>query len=177
MSTELVRVVHPDTGEVMPELDTLTVEVLAEAELALKQRESVLRAMRREIDDELRRRFDVELAERKLDVTDPKALSHALVVDGFEVRISGGRERVWDADELEATLRELVDGGAVDVRDCVGVIEHETHVRGREAKALLDRLSGAAHEAVRRCHTWQRKGDGRGYVRVDRAIALLPDEQ
>jgi hypothetical protein len=174
-STELVVV--PGTGEVLIELDDVSIETLADVELALKAEEGRLRAMRRLVDDELRRRFDNDLAERGIETTDAKALGHALIVDGFEVRISGGRERVWDADELEAALRELVDGGVVDARDCLGVLEHKTVVHGREAKALLDRLSGDAQQAVRRCHTWQRKGDGRGYVRVDRAIALpAPDD-
>lgn len=167
------------TGEIVleRELGALPSDTLADAELALKEREAELRTMRRAIDDELRRRFDNDLRECGLETTDPKALGHALIVDGFEIRVTGGRERVWDVDELETALRALVDAGELDARDALGVLEHVTVVHGREAKSLLDRLSGDAWAAVRRCHTWQRKGDGRGYVRVDRAIALLPEQR
>jgi hypothetical protein len=180
--TDLVRhddmiVVHPQTGELVVDLHTLPAATLADVQLALKQREGELRDMRREVDSELRRRFDDDLAERGIDVTAPQALGHVLIADDFEVRVTGGRERVWDPDELETTLRELIDAGALDARDCIDVIEHRSVVRGSEAKRLLDRADSDIKAALRRCHTWQRKGDGRGYVRVDRAVALPPNQQ
>jgi hypothetical protein len=175
MSGAELVVVHPQTGEVLLEPERLPTDRLADVSLALKQRESELRAMRRELDAELRRRFDDELRERGLDATDPKALGRVLIAGDFEVRVTGGRERVWDADELEHALRDLIDAGELHARDVVDVIEHATIVHGAAAKRLLDRLSGETWHAVRACHTWQRKGDGRGYVRVDRAVALLPE--
>jgi hypothetical protein len=76
---------------------------------------------------------------------------------------------VWDADELERTLRDLVDEGALSAGELTGVIRHETTVSRSEAKRLVGRLHGRAAAAVKACCTWR---DGRTRVRVTPVVQL-----
>lgn len=162
ISQELV-VVHPKTGEVLDAPESETTERLAEVTVALHDAEQALKRMRVELEGELRHRYEVELAERG--ITHPSS-KHFVVAGEYEVRLEGGNESVWDADELETAVRALVDDGTIDARDVTEVIRHETIVSRSAANSLLDRLGGPAHAAVAACRTWRRKGPGR--VRVDR---------
>lgn len=152
-----VVVAHPRTGELLDALDAQPPARLADALLALRERGSELRKMERSIEAELRRR----LAGRERTI---------VVWDDFEVQVQPGSRREWDADELESTLRELLDRGAVDARELTEVIRHETTVSRSEAQRLLTRLSGDAREAVERCFTWAQSGLPR--VVVARSVSL-----
>jgi hypothetical protein len=165
VGTELV-VVHPQTGEIV-DLETLPTDRLAEAVLAFRERERDLKAMRIAVEGEVRHRYEQDLERRG--VTYPSS-KHVVCAGDFEIRIEGGNESVWDPDELEVVLRDLIDDGVISAADVTDVIRHETVVSRSSANALLDRLSGRAYDAVKRCRTWRRKGPGR--VQVDRSIAL-----
>jgi hypothetical protein len=160
-STDVV-VAHPITGELLDAIEAQPPAVLADALLALRERQSQLRKMERVVEDELRRR----LAGRE----------RTIVVWGdYEVESRSASRREWDADELEGTLRELLDRGAVDARDLTEVIRHETIVSGVEANRLMTRLSGDAKRAVERCFRWVQKGQPK--VTVARSVQLLPPEE
>ncbi len=160
-ATELVRVVHPDTGELLERLDTQPPETLADTLAAVRARQAELKSMNAALEQELRRRM--ELRGRSL-----------TVFGDYEVCVEGSNESVWDAEELETTLRALVDDGVLVAGELTGIIRREPQVSRAEANKLLGRLSGQAKAAVERCRTWQRKGHGR--VRVTRSVQL-PDPQ
>ena len=65
---------------------------------------------------------------------------------------------VWDADELEAALRDLVEAGEVQAGDVTEIIRHVTTVNGTEADRLVKRLTGLAKDAVERCRSWRAPG-------------------
>jgi hypothetical protein len=138
-----VVVVHPGTGEVLPELHQLPGEAVADALGALREASARLRAMERACTDDLRRR----LAER--------GRSRAMYGD-YEVAI--GRESSWDADELEAVLGDLVAHGTVTAGEVADVIRREAVVSKTEAKRLAARLTGDARETVEACCTWRSSG-------------------
>jgi hypothetical protein len=156
-----VVVAHPVTGELLDALEAQPPTVLADALLALRERQQQLRAMERSVEAELRRR----LAGRERTI---------IVFGDFEVQARPAARREWDADELEVALRELLDRGAVDARDLTDVIRHETTVSGREALRLMGRLSGQAQHDVERCFRWVQKGPPK--VEVARSVQLQPPE-
>lgn len=154
-------VVHPRTGELL-DLGAQPTDALAEAFLAIRDYEREVKGWRTAVEGELRNRHT----------------SHGgkvLIAGDYEVHLQGGNESVWDADELETVLRALVDEGAVDPRELVGVIRHETTVSRTEANRVLDRLGGRARAAMETCRTWRRKGSGR--LEVVPAVQLLPPNE
>jgi hypothetical protein len=157
-----IAVAHPFTGELFGALDSEPPASLADVLLALRERKSQLGKMQTAVETEIRRR----LAMRERTVA---------VWGDFEVEAKPAMERVWDADELEATLRDLYDRGAIDARDTTEVIRKEPVVQRREAQQLLGRLSGDALRAVERCFRWVPKGPAR--VTVTRSVQLLPPEE
>jgi hypothetical protein len=157
-----VAVVHPQTGELLDALEAQPPAVLAETLLALRERVAELRAMQGAVEDELRRR----LAGRERTV---------VVFGDYEVEARPSFQRQWDADELEGTLRELLDQGVVHAGELTEVIKHETIVSGREAVRLLGRLQGDARRDVERCFRWVPKGAAK--VEVARSVQLLPPEE
>lgn len=156
-----VAVVHPSTGEVLDALDAQPPSALADALLALRERHSELRKMERALEDELRRRM----------ATRGRAL---LVFGDFEVAVRAGRKSEWDADDLEATLRELLDQGTVQAGELTEVIRHPTVVSLSQAQRLVDRLSGDARAAVERCRRWVPSGSPK--VEVARSVSLPAPE-
>jgi hypothetical protein len=159
-STDVV-VAHPVTGELIESLEAAPPAMLADALLALRERQQQLRAMERQIEDELRRR----LAGRERRV---------IVFGDFEVEARPASRRQWDGDELEGALRELLDRGAVDARDLTDVIRHETVVSGKEALRLMGRLQGDALRLVEACFEWVQAGPLK--VTVARSVQLRPPE-
>lgn len=150
-----VSVFDPRDGEFI-DTSTAPAERVADVLHAVREREAALKAARAELEAELRRRLEVR--QRK-----------TIVFGGFEVTLDGGRESVWDPDELERTLRDLVDEGALSAGELTGVIRHETTVSRSEAKRLVGRLHGRAAAAVKACCTWR---DGRTRVRVTPVVQL-----
>lgn len=150
-------VVHLGTGEVIVDLTAQEPETLAEALLLLRERAAELRRMGQLVEAELKER----MADRR-----PGA---AWPVGEFELKRVNEAE--WDAAELEGVLRDLLERGELTVRDIEGVFRQKVEVSRSTMNRLLDRLSGPAHEAVKRCRTWRARG-----VRVDRAISLFPPQ-
>lgn len=153
-------VVHPATGELLLDLDQQPPEVLAEAFALMKVREAELAAWRKLIAAELERRLSM------------RQRSVWLVGD-YEVRHEAGNESVWDADELERVVRELIDEGVISASEVTDLIRHETIVSRTAAKRLQARLTGHAERAVRACCTWRKKP--RAALTVTRSQPLIPE--
>ena len=153
-------VVHPHTGEVLDDLSTVPPERLADALVALRDRQAEVRRMESAIARELESRLATR--QRKL-----------WLVGEYELRLEQGNESVWDADELEVVLRRLVDEGVVSASECVGLISRDPVVSRSEAKRLLTRLDGPAAKAVKDCMTWQPKGRPR--LTVTPSLPLIPE--
>lgn len=140
-TVDIVRVVHPVTGEVIEQLRQQPPEALAEVLLALREHAAEVKRMDKLVDAELRRRL--EIVGRRI-----------TIYGDYEVQVDRSWRRVWDADELEGTLRDLVDRGAVHAGEVTEVIRHETVVNGNEARRLLTRLSGDSLAELERCFRW-----------------------
>lgn len=141
--TSLVAV-DPRDGRVLADLADEPTDGLGELVLALRDREADLKGWRALIEAELRDRL--------------KAAGRKSVVAGdYEIAYKPGRESVWDASETEQTLADLVDRGAIQAREAVGIIETRREVRRSQAKALLSRLTGEAKAILEECCTWREK--------------------
>lgn len=150
MATDLEPVaVNPRTGETI-DLPNARHENLVEALLVLQAHERRAKEWRTAVEDELVRRH----GERR----------SAQVVGGFEVDIDRGYTRVWDAEELELVLVDLVAAGLVASKDMAGVITREPKTDGRKMQTLLNRVDGDALVELRRCFKWEQRG--RAKVRV-----------
>jgi hypothetical protein len=99
------------------------------------------------VDDELRRRLEHD-GRREA------------VVGGYQLSVRGGRQRVWDADELEGVVRDLVSSGVLDAGEIAELISREPKVNGRLAASILDRLSGAARDVFAACFAWEARTPG-----------------
>lgn len=152
------HVVHPLTGEVLEHLDQQPPEVLAEALAAIHARQSQYKTTAEALSDELTRRLRIRGR-------------NAGTFGPWEVAFEQGNESVWDGDELEAALRNLIDDGVLDARECVGVITHDPVVHRTEANRLIGRLSGGARASIERCRSWRVKGRGR--IVVARSVELV----
>jgi len=159
MSTDLAAV-NPATGEILEHLEQLPPETLCETLAAITAREADLKRWRGPVETELRRRLKIR--QTKL-----------AVFGDWEVEATVRRESVWDADQLEAAMRQLVDEGAVTASDLTGVITREPVVSRSKARDLAKRLDGAARELVQACCTWREKP---GRVTVTRSVALRAGE-
>lgn len=141
--TSLVAV-DPRDGRVLADLTDEPTNGLAELVLALQAREADLKGWRELVEAELRDRL--KAAGRK-----------SVIAGGFEITYKPGRESVWDASETEAALADLVDRGAIEAAEAVGIIETRREVRRRQAKALLSRLTGEAKAILEDCCEWREK--------------------
>jgi hypothetical protein len=141
-------------------LDGVPGEWLADAYVALREQTTRLRRMQAAIDAELRRRLDVRGRSRML-------------VGEFDVSVEARNESVWDADELERVVRELIDEGVVDAREVTELIKHETTVSRREAQRLVNRLAGRPQRLVKACCTWRKSP--RASLDVVRSQPLIPE--
>lgn len=135
-----VAVVHPRTGEVFDQLDKLPAEVLADAYVAIRERQQALEDMRRAVKAELQARLDMRGVAR-------------MTVGDFEVGESHGTRSKWDGVELERVVRDLIDAGAIDARDVTGLLRHEVVVNGHAANSLSRRMVGQNKAAVEDCRT------------------------
>jgi hypothetical protein len=155
-------VVHPHTGEVLGaarELERFGSDELADVFAAIDERMAALREMRTLLDHEIVRRLD-ERGRSKL------------VVGDYELSLEPKRESVWDADELDYTLRSLVDQGVIEASEAVGVINTTPTVSRSNAQRLAARLAGKDRDAVEACRSWQM---GRRTLRVVRSIPLISE--
>ena len=150
-------VVHPATAEV---LDTANAggDQLAQWHDQLAAIKRAADVALKDVDNELRRR----IGDRKL-----------WAAGEWEISLTGSNKSEWDADELEAVLRDLVAHGVVHAGDVTDVIRHETIVSAREADRLSKQLTGAAHTTVENCRTWVRQP---GRIVVKQSIALPEGE-
>ena len=137
-------VVDPRDGEVL-DLASAATDQLADLVLECQRRERDLQAGRRAAEDELRGRLEREGR-------------RVAVVGDYELSLDSGRARAWDADDLEATVRDLLDRGVLDATWTAGLIKRETKVDGRAAQRLLGMLSGPPKAAVEACFKWESKG-------------------
>jgi hypothetical protein len=157
------NIVNPATGELLDGLEFQPPERLAELSYNIRDLQAKLKDFDALIDDELRRRLDARGRRQ-------------MVFGEWDVELQQGRnEAVWDADDLEAALRALVDDGTLNAGECTGLITHETVVHRTELNRLLGHLSGQARAAVEACRTWRRKGAGR--VRVEKQVPLIPESK
>ena len=159
-----VPVVHPRSGEVLgathAELEQLPSATLAEAHVALREREGELSKMRKEVEVELVRRLDMR--DRKV-----------AVMGGWEVSYEPRRSREWDADAVDEALVALVEMGAAVPGELAGLVESRRVVNRSQAQSLLRRLAGDARKTLEACFTWR---EGSRSVTVVRSRPLVPDE-
>jgi hypothetical protein len=137
-------VTNPQTGEVLDVAGATTTQ-LTELVLACRAREADITTWRRAAEDEIRVRLEAEGR-------------RVAVVGDYELEISSGRGRAWDADELDGVLRDLVHRGIVTVSEVADVIHREFKVDGRAAARLLGALDGEAKAEVEQCFRWEQKG-------------------
>ena len=159
MSQEIVPlpVAHPATGEVL-DVHGATGDQLAEWHQQMRMLKAAADETLKDIDAELRQRMD----DRTL-----------WAAGAWEVSIESANRSVWDWEELEAVLRDLVEAGAVQAGHVTEVIHHETTGSAREADRLSKQLTGTAHDAVEACRAWERQ---RGRIVVKRSVQLPPPD-
>lgn len=153
-------IVHPRTGEVLDALQAQPAERLADAYAAIVAEQKRLKDAAAALKGELQNR----LAVRGVAV---------MTVGDWEVGEQRGESSRWDGQELEQVVRELLDAGAVELRDVEGLIKHETKVDGNAANRLSRRLVGTNKAAVEACRTKERVTRGFGVVP---SLPLVADE-
>lgn len=153
-------VYDPDDGTVI-DLEQHSDGLLAHLALAFKEREQRFRQMREVVEAELVDR--VRASGRKVKLA-----------GDLELRVDSGRGRVWDPDDLEATVSELVGAGVLQAGELTGLIVRETKVNGTKARDLLGQLHGQPLEAVEACFRWEQKGRPR--LTITPAPSPFPDQ-
>lgn len=155
-------VMHPATGEVFDVglLSEEPPEILADLLLALREHQGKIRQAEKLVNDALSQYMAIRKRRK-------------WVVGEYEIEQGTRNSRVWDGDELDATLVRLVDEGVVTPQEVADVVEHVTKVHGREALSLMSRLRGDAAAAIEDCFTWERKPTGS--LSVTRSIELVPE--
>lgn len=159
--TQQIAVYDPDDGTVI-DLEQHSTGLLAHLVLGFKEREQRYRQMRELVERELMGR--VQDGGRKI-----------VLVEGLELKIEYGRGRVWDPDELEHAVRELVDQGTLHAGELTGLITRETKVDGKLAQRLLGALHGPALERVETCFRWEKKSRPR--LSITPSLPLLTDQE
>jgi hypothetical protein len=155
MSQEIVAV-NVATGELLEHLDKQPPEVLAEAFVAIQERQVELKRWHAALEAELRQRM--------------RTLDRELAVFGdWEVEAKFDNRREWDPDELEAVLEELRDSGVIRAAEGAGIIETTKAVKGTAALALRSRLGHDAQSQIDTTFTWTRK---RRALRVVPSVSL-----
>jgi hypothetical protein len=143
-STDLV-IVDPRDGTLLEDLTDEPTDQLAIVAIELKAREQHLKAMRAAVEGELTDR--VQAAGRR-----------SVQASGYQLQVDSGRTRVWDPEDLEDCLRELVDQGTLTAGELTGLITHSVQVDGKRAQKLLGSLDGQARGLLERCYRWETKG-------------------
>jgi hypothetical protein len=157
--SQLPVVVDTSTGEVYDSAVDLPSDRLAELLYRIREAEASYKLWRRVAEDELRERL-------------ARDGRREAVVGDYQLAVSSGRSRRWDADELEGAVEGLIDGGIVTPGEVADLIVREAKVNGTLAKRLLDQLSGAAGDVVASCFTWE---DRRPTVSVEPVAGELPE--
>lgn len=160
-TTDIV-VVNPRDGTILDNLNNQPSDLLAAVAHDLRAREKQLAEMRKAVEAVLLGRLEQE--GRRL----------ALVGD-YEIQVDTGRGRVWDGEDLEHALRELVDAGTLQAGELTGLIRHETKVDGKAAVRLLGLLSGRPRGLVEACFRWETKGRPR--LTVTPSVQLLEEPE
>jgi len=144
-------IVHPRTGEAF-DLSTASPGQLVEAVGLLRADELRFANWRRDAEDELIRRLDS--SGRRLAVVE--------LPDGTdrEIAIRANQESVWDADELDSVLADLVGRGLLAPRMVAGIVTRSVKVDRTRANKLLERFALHTPEwkAIAGCRTWRQKG-------------------
>jgi hypothetical protein len=135
-------VVDPRTGELL-DLAAIPHEDLVDIFQAAQNYERKVQTCRRMAEDELVRR-----AGRDKVVT----------VGENRLEIDHKWTRKWDPDDLETTLIELRNVGAVTPGDLLGVITSVPKINGNALRDLLNRYGPEVTEELERCFTWEQKG-------------------
>lgn len=156
-----LAVVDPRDGTLLGDLHDESTDLLAHVAVELNARVQQLKAMRERVDAELTQR--VHHAGRKI-----------VLVDNLELRVESGRGRVWDGEELEAALRELVDGGVMQAGELTGILDRTPRVDGKQAARLLGLLHGQPLATVEACFRWEQKGRPR--LVITPSVQLIPQE-
>jgi hypothetical protein len=154
-------VIHPETGELLENLRELPSETLAETLDAIHRRQRTEKEMCGALEGELRQRL--ALKKRKL-----------MPAGDWEVAVESSNEAVWDVDDLEEVLEDLVEDGTLQPRELAGVVTHEAVVHRTEINKVVARLTGDAKSALEACRTWRKKGPGR--IRVTRSVVSITEE-
>ena len=145
-----------ETGELLERLDEQPAETLAKALALVIEREAEAKRWHEALEAELRNRLKIRQ-------------TRLAVFGEWEVEASVSRESVWDRDELEGVMRELVDGGVIQAKDATGIIYRETSGHRAAAKRLASILTGDAKAAVEATCTWK---DKPGKLTVVRSVQL-----
>lgn len=143
-----LMVVDPRDGTILENLHDAPPGQLTEVAVELKRREQHFRAMRALVETELVGRVQAHSR-------------NTVHIAGYELRVEGGRQRVWDPEDLEECLRELVDDGVVHAGELTGLITHQAKVNGTQAAKLLGSLNGQARGLLERCFQWEQKSKPR----------------
>lgn len=143
-----LMVVDPRDGTILENLDDAPPGLLTEVAVELKRREQHFRAMRALVETELVDRVQAHSR-------------NTVHIAGYELRVEGGRQRVWDPEDLEECLRELVDDGVLHAGELTGLITHVPKVDGKQAQKLLGMVNGRARGLLERCFRWETKGKPR----------------
>lgn len=119
-----MTVIVPTTGEVV-DLETAAAELLAEAFDAIAEREQDLRSQKRELVDEIVKRLDLD-GRRSLRVH-----------ERLKFEANAPTEKVWNVDELRATLAELVEEGTISDRKAKACIKFDPKPVWNELRTLV----------------------------------------
>jgi hypothetical protein len=138
-STELVI---PVTGELVP-LDAES-DILAEAAWRMRELETELARVRRQVGEELVRRMDMENL-------------RSVEVAGYVISVDAPGGVDWDAKQLDETLGQLVEGGVITEGARRRVVPLKPSVSQRELKKLLATLDSPDLELVEACSEASRK--------------------
>lgn len=153
---------HHILMQIVRDIDLKPDELLANAVDLIRQSVAEEKKILELVEDEIRRRM--ELKDRKL-----------AVWGDYEIALESSNESVWNAEELETTLQDLVDDGILRAGELTEIIDRTPTVRRREADRVAKRLSGQPRAAVEACRVWRVKG-GRARVRVTKSVELVPEE-
>jgi uncharacterized protein YdhG (YjbR/CyaY superfamily) len=119
-----MSVIVPGTGELV-DIASAASEALAEIFDAIADAEQQLRTQKRELIDEIAKRLDHD-GRRSLRVS-----------DSLKFEVNAPTEKVWDLDELRATLAELVAEKTITERKSGACIKWEPKPVWSELKTLL----------------------------------------
>lgn len=142
MTTEEIgQAIVPVTGELLP-LDAPN-ETLINALYEMRDLESQLQAVRRDVGLELTRRMDADNL-RQVDV------------NGFRVTVAAPGED-WDMDRLDEVLDELVAAEVLTRAAVDRLFKVERKIQKRELTKLLKNLDSEPADAIRACSERSRR--------------------